>query len=162
LDFVTALLRELPANVHIAFLGRGYEGAQKHTTAAGVADRLHLLAARPPSEVSAFIATADLGLLLYRVVSRNYHSALPNGFFHIIDAGLPLARLALPEVESLIGEAYVGPVLDASDASQAARTIVDFLASPGLAEAKAAASALGHSMAWEKQEHILRAVVDPV
>lgn len=159
-DFVTMMLSELPSHIHVAFVGRGYEAAEKHAQPAGIAGRLHLLRARPPFEVTSFIATADVGLLLYNMISLNYRSALPNGFFHVIDAGLPVARFALPEVEAVIGGAEIGPLLDPNDPSRAAQAIAQFLVSAELVEARAAASTLGNSMTWETQEHILRDVVD--
>lgn len=167
-DFVTAMLRHLPRHVHVAFLGRGYEADEENRWQAGVDGRLHFIPAVPAVQVSSFIAGADAGLLLYRPISRNYRGALPNGLFHAIDAGLPLARFALPEVEAVIGGAAVGPVLDADDPAQAAMQLAAFLGDPEkrLASA-AAAAALGGAVTWTAQEHILRAAcagkpIDPI
>jgi glycosyltransferase involved in cell wall biosynthesis len=161
-DFISEMVRELPGSIHVAFVGRGYEAAERRARAAGVAGRLHFPAARPPFEVTSFIATADAGLLLYRIISRNYRSALPNGFFHLLDAGLPIVRFALPEVEALISQAKIGPLLDADDPSRAARTIANFLESAEIIEARTAVSALADAVTWEAQELILRNAIDPV
>lgn len=159
-DFVIAMLKDLPGDIHIAFLGRGYGSAQEHAQTSGVVGRLHFVPARPPFEVSSYIATADAGLLLYRAISPNYRSALPNGFFHLIDAGLPVARLALPEVEALIGGADVGPVLDATDPAQAANSLARFLGdSAQLSAARVRATALGDQLTWQSQEHLLHGIV---
>lgn len=160
-DFVTAMLKHLAGNIHIAFLGRGYEAAQEHTHSSGTVGRLHFIPARPSFEVGCYIATADAGLLLYRAISPNYRSALPNGFFHLLDAGLPVARFALPEVEAVIGGAEIGPVLG-PDPVWAADSITRFLGdSAQVRRAKIAVMALNGPLAWQNQEHLLHTIVDP-
>jgi hypothetical protein len=160
-SFVSEMVRGLPSYIHVAFVGRGYEAAERNARAAGLAGQLHFPSARAPFEVTSFIATADAGLLLYRIISRNYRSALPNGFFHLLDAGLPVARFALPEVEALISQAQIGPLLDPDDPPRAARTIADFLESAEMIEARAAVSALADAVTWEAQERTLWSVADP-
>ena len=49
------------------------------------------------------IRTADLGLVLYEPYSENYRYALPNGFFQLVAAGLPIVRGQLQEIEAAIG-----------------------------------------------------------
>ena len=120
-DYITAMLTALPTHVHIAFVGRGYEASDENMRQSDMRDRLHFIPAVPPFEITSFIASADAGLLLYRPISITFKNSLPNRFFHFLDAGLPIARFALPEVERVIGGAPVGPVLDPLDPIQAAR-----------------------------------------
>jgi len=161
-DFVAAILRRLPSSFHFVFIGRGFELGNGVSHGIGADRRLHFLPAVPASEVSRFIASADAGLLLRRPISRNDHSALPNGFFHIIDAGLPLARLPLPEIEAVIGDRAVGPVLDAGDSERAARQILSFFDdSQTRARCAEEVAKLARNLDWSAQEPILRAVCEP-
>jgi hypothetical protein len=158
-DFVAAMLRQLPPHIHVAFMGRGFEGNLDVSRCLGVEGRLHFLPAVPAAEVSAFIAGADAGLLLYRPISRNYRSALPNRFFHVIDAGLPLARFPLPEIEAAIGGRAVGPVLDATNPATAAQQVMSFLSDPqARLRCAAVAAAIGRDLSWAAQESVLRTV----
>jgi hypothetical protein len=160
-DFVTAMLDNLPPNVHLAFLGRGYEPDEDHQRRPGVKGRLHFIPAVPAPEVSSFIGSADSGLLLYWPISRSYRGALPNGFFHLLDAGLPIARTALPEVERIIGGEAVGPLLDPDDPEKAAKALTSFLCDGNARRIAArAAQALGHRWNWAAQEPSLRRIVD--
>jgi hypothetical protein len=158
-DFVAAMLRQLPPHIHVAFMGRGFEGDFDVSRRLGVEGRLHFLPAVPAVEVSTFIADADVGLLLYRPISRNYRSALPNGFFHVIDAGLPLARFPLPEIEAAIGGRAVGPVLHDTNPVTAAQQVMSFLSDPqARLRCAAVATAIGRDLSWAAQESVLRTV----
>src|SRR5262249_8009081 len=80
-DYITTMFSSLPANVHIAFVGRGYETSDEKTQQTDVGGRLHFIPAVPPFEVTSFIASADTGLLLYWPISVTFKNSLPNRFF---------------------------------------------------------------------------------
>ena len=88
-----AALQYLPENTHLAFLGRGYETIAAGLPGGLVGRRLHLGHAVAPDEIVPTIRTADLGLVLYEPYSENYRYALPNGFFQLVAAGLPIVRV---------------------------------------------------------------------
>src|SRR5262249_25644380 len=107
---VEALAR-LPQRFHLAFLGRNYDKPGHPLPSALVGRRLHFGRFATPDKVVPAIRTADIGLVIYEPYSDNYRSALPNGFFQIIAAGLPLVRAPLPEIEAVIGGIRVGVCL---------------------------------------------------
>jgi glycosyltransferase involved in cell wall biosynthesis len=111
-DAAIGALARLPSEFHLAFLGRGYEAVADSSTAANVKGRLHLGIVAAPNEVVPAIRSADIGLVLYEPYSENYRYAMPNGFFQVIAAGLPLVRGYLPEIEQTIGNCAVGECLD--------------------------------------------------
>jgi glycosyltransferase involved in cell wall biosynthesis len=161
-DYITALLTGLPTHVHIAFVGRGYEASDENMRQSDMRDRLHFIPAVPPFEITSFIASADAGLLLYRPISITFKNSLPNRFFHFLDAGLPIVRFALPEVERVIGDAPVGPILDPRNPIQSAKILAAFVADVDARRvAAAAAKALGETITWAAQEHALRAIIEP-
>jgi len=112
-DAAIAALARLPEEYHLAFLGRGYEAVAEASMAANLNGRLHLGIVVAPDEVVPAIRSADIGLVLYEAYSENYRYALPNGFFQVVAAGLPLVRGYLPEIEQTIGDGVVGECLDA-------------------------------------------------
>ena len=62
--------------------------------------------------------------MIYEPYSANYRFALPNGFFQIVAAGLPLVRAALPEIEAAIGRQPVGVALERLDPPTLAAAIL--------------------------------------
>ncbi len=111
-----------------------------------------------PDEVVPFIRTADLGLVLYEDYSANYRAALPNGFFQVVAAGLPVVRAALPEIERTIGDRAIGIRLDRLDAATLARAILDCTA--GAPRFRADTAILAAELSWEKEARRLRGLVE--
>ena len=69
-----AALLHLPENVHLAFVGRGYQGIAAGLPD-GLASRVHFGCAFSPNEIVPAIRSADIGLVLYKPYSENYRSA---------------------------------------------------------------------------------------
>jgi hypothetical protein len=100
----------------------------------------------PPDQIVPVVRSADIGMVLYEPRSLNYHCALPNGFFHLLAAGLPLVRAPLSEIENLIGGRAVGLLLDRMDAATMAAAILDCECEAKRWDAEAAA--LGAELSW--------------
>ena len=142
-------LQYLPENIHLAFLGRGYENIAAALPGGLVGRRLHLGHAVAPDEIVPTIRGADLGLVLYEPYSENYRYALPNGFFQLVAAGLPIVRGKLQEIEAAIGGSAIGYCLPQLEPLAIAQAI-----SRGIEERdtlRANAEALGRSLRWEKE-----------
>ena len=157
---VVDALTMLPAHFRLAFVGRGYEAdrerLRRHPAASRVRFGLHVA----PNQVVPFIRTADLGLVIYEPYSANYRYALPNGFFQVIAAGLPLVRGALPEIEAAIGRHPVGARLDGLDPPSLAAAILQCAEdTDGL---RSAAATLARELRWETESVRLNCLVDEV
>ena len=107
-DAAIEAISRLPGRYHLACVGRGYEEVQRRLPGGPLASRIHFGHVFDPDNLVPAIRSADVGLLLYRPYSTNYRHALPNGFFQLIAAGLPLVRAPLAEVEAIIGSRQVG------------------------------------------------------
>lgn len=124
IEIAAAALTLLPGNFHFAFVGRGYEAVAGTLSRKLIASRLHLGNAFDPDKVVPAIRSADLGLVLYKPCSVNYRNALPNGFFQVVAAGLPVVRAPLVEVENVIGGRRIGISLDQLNAATLASAII--------------------------------------
>jgi len=150
----------LPDQFHLAFVGRGYsEHAQKlsrHPAAA----RMHFGYHVEPVAVVPFIRSADLGLVIYEPYSENYRCALPNGFFQTIAAGLPLVRLALPEIEATIAGSAVGIRLECLEPLILARAM--FRCTEDQRTFRRNAAVLAQQLRWETEARRLHGLIDVV
>lgn len=93
----------------------------------GVEGRLHLVEPVAPSQVSAFLATADVGTAPF-LHFGSHEFALPNKLFEYLHAGLPLVVSDCRAQAQFVREKNVGAVFPAEDAracAQALREVLD-------------------------------------
>ena len=152
-----AALQHLPENVHLAFVGRGYEAVAATLPPGLVGRRLHLGHAVAPDEIVPTIRTADLGLVLYEPYSENYRYALPNGFFQLVAAGLPIVRGQLQEIEAAIGGHSIGYCLPQLEPVGIAQAISRSLKERDVLRANA--EVLRRTLRWENEAMKLRQII---
>jgi glycosyltransferase involved in cell wall biosynthesis len=153
---VEAIAR-LPERFHLAFLGRGYDKPAQILAKAPIGRRIHFGRFAAPDEVVPVIGTADIGLVIYEPYSDNYRSALPNGFFQIIAAGLPLVRASLPEIEAIIGDFRIGVCLTRLDPTALAQAIE--LCGEDNESLRINTAALARKLRWQTEATRLRSLV---
>jgi glycosyltransferase involved in cell wall biosynthesis len=151
-------LAHLPDRFHLVFLGRGYERVVHKLPSNLLRRRLHMGHFVAPNEVVPSIRSADVGLMIYEPYSENYRHALPNGFFQIIAAGLPIVRAPLPEIEAIIGHRPVGVCLARLDPVTLAQAIVR--CAHDVESHGANAAALARELCWEIEAARLRRMID--
>ncbi|HEY6638970.1 MAG TPA: glycosyltransferase [Solirubrobacterales bacterium] len=147
-------IRRLPADVHLALVGRGYDELWDAIEERDLEGRVHLIGPVPPTEVASFIGSADAAVTLYEPLDRNYERMLPNGFFHGLAAGLPmLYPQTSPEVAAL-GERYgLGLSVDPLDPDSIAAAVARLSGDPALArQLRAGAERAGEEESWEHEE----------
>jgi glycosyltransferase involved in cell wall biosynthesis len=147
----------LPEHFHLAFVGRGYSVQAERFSRHPAASRLHFGHIVEPVSIVPFIRSADLGLVLYEPYSENYRGALPNGFFQIIAAGLPLVRLSLDEIEAAIAGAAVGICLEAAKPTALAGAILRCIENQRTFRRNAAW--LAQRLSWEYESVKLRQLI---
>jgi glycosyltransferase involved in cell wall biosynthesis len=125
-------------------------------TTLGVADRLHLVDPVRPDEVSAFVASADIGLLPLRHFG-SHEMALANKLFEYLYAGLPVLVSDCRAQADFVRSHGVGAVHKADDASSFASELLLLLARRDeVVQVIANSSTLLEPFAWERQETALR------
>lgn len=89
----------------------------------GVRKRVRLVPAVPRSELLAYTAGADVGVVTFLATSKNHELALPNKLFEYLVAGIPVLVSDLPEMANLISRTGAGLTCDPSDPSDIAANL---------------------------------------
>jgi glycosyltransferase involved in cell wall biosynthesis len=155
-------MQKLPANVHLALVGGGWEVHATSIQEHGLKGRVHICAAQPPTELVPFISTADAAIVLYLTHTVDYLYALPNRLFLPIAAGLPvLYPRQLIEMHSLAEEYGLGLPLDPSEPESIVESVLRLCDDTNLLERLRKASSTGRqSLSWERQEPRLKAILE--
>jgi glycosyltransferase involved in cell wall biosynthesis len=114
--------------------GRGMANSRRRDHDPRYAGRHVTLDARPPDEVVAWVASADVCLIPLPPVSANQRLTTPNKFWEAVVAGTPVVVVAgLTSMESLVREHDLGVVAasaEPADLAAAIRAALDRLAAP--------------------------------
>jgi glycosyltransferase involved in cell wall biosynthesis len=147
--------------IHLVFLGDGpLQGRlARRAHAAGIAERVHFHAAVPWSELLAYTASADVGIIPYQPTCLNNLYSTPNKLFEFAAAGLPMIATDLPELRRLIVENGMGLVTDTASPGNLAH-IVDALAADAtkLAGFRAGVAVARQRLDWDQEAKILMEV----
>jgi glycosyltransferase involved in cell wall biosynthesis len=153
-------MTHLPAKVHVAFLGRGYEKYWQRVKSLGLEQRVHIVLPVKPFEVVPFIKSADAALLLYYPCSPNYLYCLPNGFFQPVAAELPIIYPELPEIKRIAEQYELGIPIDPQSPKSITRAVLELMQDPErLSMYRRNARRVGRDLSWEREEGILRDLI---
>lgn len=103
-----------PADAHFVLLGYGTDSHKSEllnlSQKVGAQDRVHFQAAVPPDDVSAWLASADLSLVLIEDINLSYRYSAPTKMFDAVMAGIPQLASDFPEIRRVVLGNPVGPV----------------------------------------------------
>jgi len=162
LNSLLKAMTSLPEDIHIAFLGKGYEEAlaSHESLCTQVKNRLHPIPPVLPGEVVPFVKDADIGLLIYYSHSINYHFALPNGFFQTFSAGLPVLYPDLPEINRIAEKYQLGIQIDPNSPSSLSDAILELYQNTEKRKKYRQASHKAFKeINWENEEKILKQLI---
>jgi glycosyltransferase involved in cell wall biosynthesis len=152
-----AALPHLAGDVHFVLLGYGepeaLDAVRAEARSHGVADRVHLVGAVAPEEVSRALADGDVAVVHVRPVCLSYEYALPNKLFESIRAGLPIAAADLPDMREVVESLGVGEVFEGESPQDLASALQDILEDPSEYQARARAAA--PHLTWEHEADAL-------
>ncbi|WP_114855594.1 glycosyltransferase [Brachybacterium sp. YJGR34] len=148
-----AALPHLDPSVHFVLLGYGEEAAleavRSEARRQGVADRVHLVGAVAPEDVSRSLADGDVAVVHVRPICLSYRYALPNKLFESIRAGLPIAAADLPDMRQVVEELGVGAVFEGSSPEDLAAALREILEDPDAYRERA--RAVAPMLTWERE-----------
>lgn len=145
-----------PRDVHFSMVGSTKDGTadlvRAQVAAAGLVDKVHFHAPVPPTDVTSFIATADIAVVSVIPVTRSYDYAMPNKLFEAAMAGLPILGADLAAQGPFIKEHKLGVTYDPVSASSFCGALTEMLADlAGYKRDSAAQEAFDNTFSWEAQ-----------
>jgi glycosyltransferase involved in cell wall biosynthesis len=158
-ETVLAWRRPELAAVHLVLMGSGVLRATLADLAAAPAagGRVHLLPAVPPDELLAWVAGADVGLMLNQPRTLNERLSTPNKLFECLAVGTPVVSSDFPARRHIIIDDPDGPlgaVCDPTDPAAIAAAVLSILDRPPADRAALRArihAAAAARYAWEGQ-----------
>ena len=132
IDLLIEVLRKLPKEVHLAFIGypiRTYEEDFKDLieSADDLDERIHVLGRQPYADLIYEAYGADLGYNAIALTCESYENALPNKFFEYVFANIPVVSTHQADVVSLTKEYELGRIVADRDLEDLAKTINSML-----------------------------------
>lgn len=88
-----------------------------------VDDRVIFYGPVPPGEVTAYAASADIGIAPIENVCLSYYYCAPNKIFEYIQSGLPVIASDFPEMKKIVEENHIGITCDTSNPVNIANSI---------------------------------------
>lgn len=160
-------LAELPG-CRLVVVGDGdvLGAARRLAVRVGVADRVEFVGRVAFGRLPAYMADADMGLVMLRDLCLNYRYALPNRVFDFIGAGLPILAYRLPEIEKIVEDEDVGMCIERLAAKDLAEAVRLVMSRPEMLERwRGNMLRLAPSLTWEAETAelvgTLTAVCDP-
>lgn len=102
---VSGFVKLNPVNTHLVFLGPAapqFLTLLKMKSGSLLDQKIHFLKAVPRGELLAYTASADFGVIPYKVIDLNTKFCMPNKFFEFIQAGLPILSNNLIELKKIM------------------------------------------------------------
>jgi len=159
LQVLVRAARYLPDDIVIVLMGNGPSTERLEALIAqeGVGERVRLVPAAPYSELLAWTASADLGLILLSPdFSLNIRYCLPNKLFEYLMAGLPVLTSPLEAVAEVLTRYDAGQVCPSLAPEEIARSITTMLANgDGMARWHVNALAAARELNWEVEQAAL-------
>lgn len=156
-------MKAMPANVHLAFVGKNTTDYSVLVEQAQLGSRVHLVPPVVVSQVVPFVRTADAALILYYPRTKNYENCLPNGFFQSISAKLPLVYAELRELHRIAEKYKLGIAVNTQSPKELQAGMLQLIRNPELRQTyKQNLELATQELSWEHEENVLRDLVAKV
>ena len=122
----------------------------------GASERVAFRSAVPREDLEAWVAGADVGMVVLENVCMNHYFTLPNKFFENVQAETPIVASDFPETSRLIERYGIGLTCDPSDVAEIASCIERLREDRGLyGECKSNLKAAKRELCWERERDAL-------
>jgi glycosyltransferase involved in cell wall biosynthesis len=131
---------------------------RQHAEMIGVADRVEVWPAVPPSKVAEAIAGSDIGIVLIQPTSLSHRMSLPNKLFEYTAAGVPVLASELPVMGPLVREEGIGEVVPPADVDAIAAAMRRLIDPVRNAVVRDRVRAFGERVNWQHERRVLEEV----
>ena len=121
----------------------------------GVSDRTHFVDPVAPHDVTAFLSTADVGIIPM-LRAPNHEMAMPNKLFEYSLGGLPVVVSDMRSMSEFVGRTGIGEVFAAADPKDLAAKVLTVLGDLDRYRERVAAPAYRQDVSWAGQAARLR------
>jgi glycogen(starch) synthase len=121
-------------DVHFSIVGSATDDTadrvRAQAQAMGLGDKVHFHAPVPPTEVTTFIADADISVVSVMPATRSYDRTMPNKIFEAAIAGLPILGTDLTAQGDFIRVNDIGVTYDPESATSFCAGLLELLSHP--------------------------------
>ncbi len=136
------------------------ESIHAAAAASPAAHRIFFRPARAPDDLVAYASGADIGIIPRPNVGPNVAYSLPNKFFEMVMARLPIAVSDVPDMRSLVERYDIGRVFDENDSTSVAETVSSMLDPTTLHTLKTNADTAAQELNWAVERRRYVSVID--
>jgi len=159
IEQLIAAIPDVPGAV-LVLLGYGSLEPELATRAAepSLAGLVHILPAVPPTELVAWVASADIVAMPIQPTTLNHRLTTPNKLFEAIAAGVPVVASDLPGMAPTVRAADAGLLVDPTNPANIAQACRNLLAEPpeeAAARRERILLAAHETFNWERQMEVL-------
>lgn len=150
-------IRAVPGAV-LVLMGYGNLEQQLRAEEASAGGRVRVLTAVPPTELLAWVASADLVAMPIQPTTLNHRLTTPNKLFEAMAVGVPILASDLPGMAPYVRETGCGVLCDPTDPAAIAAALRAVLEAPAAERARMGAAGLiaAHDRYnWEAQAALL-------
>jgi glycosyltransferase involved in cell wall biosynthesis len=107
----------------------------------------------PPDEIGPYVASADLGIVIYENINLNNYLCAPTKLYEFIMMGVPVAACNFPELVEFLEQYPIGPTFDPRDPGSIASAINAFFSEDASArpEVQIAVERARQRFTWEQE-----------
>ena len=133
----------------------------------GASERVAFRSAVPREGLEAWVAGADVGMVILENVCMNHYFTLPNKFFENVQAETPIVASDFPETSRLVERYGIGLTCNPSDLDQVVDCIERLRTDEGLyGKCKSNLKAAKRELCWERErkglEHAYRNLAETI
>lgn len=153
-------LQYLPDEILLVLMGNGpMEVSLKQSAEAmGVSHKFAIVPPVPPDAVALTLAQADIGVALITSHDLSYQLSLPNKFFEVIAAGLPILVSGIPAFAKMVEKYEVGLICDPTNPQDIAEKITTLLDDNNFERYRSNVAKAREELNWENEEKKLIAI----
>jgi len=161
-QMIRAMAQVRTENIRLLLVGGGPLEAELRqlVTEQNLDNHVHFHDFIPHDQLLSFLSTADLGLALIQPDSPNRTYSLPNKFFELIGAGVPVLASTIPTLSAYVQKYDIGRCVNPDNPAEIGAAIDEIARdAKRLAQWKANCRTAAAELNWERESEILKEIL---